>query len=132
MRTNELIGPQLDWAVARCEGLDFDISTNPQQIGLAVRDGWGVRRVLIPWQEGNAWEPSSNWAQAGPIIERESISLMKDCDGIWQSSIGGCTGLDEPFWQADGPTALVAAMRCLVASRLGDEVNIPQELIKTS
>jgi hypothetical protein len=27
-----------------------------------------------------------------------------------------------------GPTPLIAAMRCYVASRLGDEVDVPEEL----
>lgn len=30
---------------------------------------------------------------------------------------------------AEGPTPLIAAMRCYVASKLGDEVDIPEELI---
>lgn len=29
-----------------------------------------------------------------------------------------------------GPTPLIAAMRCFVASKLGDEVEIPEELVK--
>lgn len=29
-----------------------------------------------------------------------------------------------------GPTPLIAAMRCFVASRLGDEIEIPEELLK--
>ncbi len=28
-----------------------------------------------------------------------------------------------------GPTPLIAAMRCYVASKLGDEVDIPEELL---
>jgi len=31
-----------------------------------------------------------------------------------------------------GPTPLTAAMRCFVASKLGEEVNIPQELLATN
>jgi hypothetical protein len=30
--------------------------------------------------------------------------------------------------QTDGPTPLIAAMRCYVASKLGDEIDIPEEL----
>ncbi|MNW06473.1 hypothetical protein D3C71_2028910 [compost metagenome] len=29
----------------------------------------------------------------------------------------------------DGPTPLIAAMRCYVASRVGDEVDLPEELL---
>jgi hypothetical protein len=30
--------------------------------------------------------------------------------------------------ESEGPTPLIAAMRCYVASKLGDEVEIPSEL----
>ena len=58
----------------------------------------------------------------GPIIEREGI-------GFTQFN-------DYPQWTAkhpqavyfDGPTPLIAAMRCYVASKLGDEVEVPDEL----
>jgi hypothetical protein len=36
----------------------------------------------------------------------------------------------EMIWLTDGTTPLIAAMRCYVASKLGDEVEIPVELIK--
>ena len=64
---------------------------------------------------------STNWALGGPIIEREEFSGLK------------CYGKDE--WECnngdifcDGPTPLIAAMRCYVASKLGDEVEVPEEL----
>ena len=68
--------------------------------------------------------PSTDWAQGGPIIEREGIDLQYQ-------------GGDNDKWAADmfgaecsvyGDTPLIAAMRCYVASKLGDEVEIPEEL----
>ena len=53
---------------------------------------------------------------------------MEECNGTWMGSIGGCTDLDMPLWQEHGPTPLIAAMRCYVASKLGDEVDVPDEL----
>jgi hypothetical protein len=72
-------------------------------------------------------EFSTNWTQGGPIIERECIAV-------------GCihtTGWTPNSWDAEhplrhrghGPTPLIAAMRCLVASKLGDTVEIPDGLI---
>ena len=67
--------------------------------------------------------PSTDWAQGGPIIEREGIDLQYQ-------------GGDNDKWAADmfgaecsvyGDTPLIAAMRCYVASKLGDEVE-PEEL----
>jgi hypothetical protein len=67
---------------------------------------------------------STDWSQGGPIIERECIDLQYQ-------------GGDVDVWAADifdadcsvyGDTALVAAMRCYVVSKLGDEVDVPEEL----
>ena len=111
MKTNELTGTALDWAVAKCEGLD-----------LFESEGWeyfdGGRRP---------YRPSTSWAQGGPIIERERIRLdttWGSDDGYWAARIDVVGG----WWQ--GNTPLVAAMRCYVASKLGDEIDVPEELTK--
>jgi|688.fasta_scaffold564162_3 hypothetical protein len=107
MKTSELTGAALDWAVARCERLKGNVIE-------AVRVG--------------ELSPSTQWHWGGPIIEREKISIMEECNGTWMGSIGGCTDLDMPLWQEHGPTPLIAAMRCYVASKLGAEIEIPKEL----
>jgi len=67
---------------------------------------------------------STNWAQGGPIIERERITLIHDED-IWDAQMSfGDHGYGEY-----GPTPLIAGMRCYVASKLGDEVEVPEELL---
>lgn len=104
MKTSELIGPALDWAVAKCEGVDEEAA-----------------RLFH-----DEFDPSTNWAQGGPIIEREKISVDFDAD---YDSGGPCAAStrDAPcYWV--GPTPLIAAMRCYVASKLGDEIEIPEEL----
>ena len=66
---------------------------------------------------------SSNWSFSGPIIEREGIGLDYYPDsGLWHA--GTCEGT---VWGM-GRTPLIAAMRCFVMSRLGEEVEIPEEL----
>ena len=100
IKTAKLTGTALDWAVAKIEGVLFPRS--------------------IP-------KYSSDWAQGGPIIEREKIRL--DCewsDGPWK----GCCKIDGETWWVEGETPLIAAMRCYVISKLGDEVDIPEELLK--
>ena len=101
MKTSELQGPALDWAVANCEGLaalSYD----------AVQQGF--------------YRPSTDWAQGGPIIELEGIELFRNNEkNYWfTSKARNQIGF--------GPTPLIAAMRCYVASRIGDEVDIPKEL----
>ena len=114
MRTSELTGAALDWAVAKCEGnvrLQYD-----------SREGLIINNVLgwIPYR------PSQAWQQAGPIIEREWISMCCINDSLWEAEINA----NDYHNRKNGPTPLIAAMRCYVASKLGDEVEIPTELTK--
>jgi hypothetical protein len=92
MKTDELTGAALDWAVAKCKG------------------------ELEYWPE---IEYSTDWAQGGPIMEREKIATAWHITRwvAWRGVI-----------EHPGPTPLIAAMRCYVASRLGDDIEIPEEL----
>ena len=96
MKTDELTGAALDWAVAMAEnwaGADFEVK---------------------PY--------STDWAQGGPIIEREMIELVPQSPALWDALYRG------QHIPNDGPTPLIAAMRCYVASKLGDDVDVPEEL----
>lgn len=96
MKTSELTGAALDWAVAKAIG--------------------EYKPVAVP-------SYSTDWAQGGPIIEREYIDTeyqLGDC--VWVAMLQ-----DNPYEQY-GPTPLIAAMRCYVASKLGDTVEIPEAL----
>jgi len=103
MKTDELTGAALDWAVAKAEGHD----------------------VLDPtwWPDfGDESCYSSEWAQGGPIIEREGMTL--NC-GLHKSYAMMNVGY---LVHEYGDTPLIAAMRCYVASKMGDEVDVPDEL----
>jgi len=107
MKTSELTGTALDWAVAKCEGLEYT-----EDMGLLVVEG-----------ADGFYAPSSKWAQGGPIIEREGIELLCETLGFrWVAM-----PQKGPEW--GGPTPLIAAMRCYVVSKLGDEVELPEELM---
>ena len=102
MKTAELTGAALDWAVAKCEGFP-------------VRDGF----------DDNCPEYSTNWAQGGPIIEREAIQITPDeYTGTWSAYM---TNEGEPY-EGTGTTPLIASMRCYVAAKLGDDIEIPKEV----
>ena len=111
IKTSELTGAALDWAVAKCEG---------------IQDSEFVRTHM------DAWPYSTDWAQGGPIIEREKIDLnhyrLADKTAMWEAS-GSIGAKGAGYLYAVGPTPLIAAMRCYVASNLGAEVEIPNELI---
>lgn len=71
---------------------------------------------------------STDWAQGGPIIEREGISTVSQGDGHeWIASLWDYK-IEDWHLHTTGPTPLIAAMRCFVASKLGDEVDVPEEL----
>mgnify|MGYP003351542252 CR=1 FL=1 len=99
MKTAELTGVVLDWAVTKCEGYDHEVTPG----GVWGKWGW-----------------ATDWAQGGPIIERERINLWNE-GYDWEASLFG----EHIVW---GPTPLIAAMRCYVASKLGDDIEIPTEL----
>ena len=123
MKTNELTGAALDWAVAKCEGEQL-------WIGSKV-----CERICPDNGEPVFWEPSTDWAQGGPIIEREGIELQCNTSALQATAYKNAN----PDWfaclkfkRADhwhGTTPLIAAMRCYVASKLGDDVEIPEELL---
>lgn len=113
VKTSELTGAALDWAVAKCKGVDID----------KFFDAW-VKDPDEP-HFNKQFKPSTDWSQGGPIIERENISVQAR-DGVWSASMKMPDG-SWPIW-GYGPSPLIAAMRCYVASKLGDEVEVPDEL----
>ena len=126
VKTADLIDLHLDWAVAECLGAT--------RIQLYEYSGRRMIRVSLPEGIHAPWEPSRYWGQGGPIIDQELISVAHDDDeGEWEAcqraqlqSMFGFNGDN----YSTGPTPLVAAMRCFVASQLGDEVEVPGELMK--
>jgi hypothetical protein len=109
MKTNELTGAALDWAVAEAEGFFKNDMAS-------VRDG------VVDVFYFDEYSPSTNWALGGEIIERERISLLDQGGDCWLAT---CV-----WTEMFGDTHLIAAMRSYVGSKLGDEVQIPEELIK--
>lgn len=115
VKTSELIGAALDWAVAKCEGHKWRCPWLLEKEGYVA---W--RNYERAW--GNPTPPySTDWSQGGPIIEQWAIDLLYR-DSVWRAlrHVG-----DWPT-MGSGPTPLVAAMRCYVSSRFGDEVEIPE------
>jgi hypothetical protein len=113
--TSELTGAALDWAVAKCERLSVRWDTDEDAF------------IYFDREEGanREWSPSTNWAQGGPIIERERIPIGPQFKQWWA---GRCDVMDDDNNGRTGATPLIAAMRCYVASKLGDTVDIPEEL----
>ena len=100
IKTSELNGAALDWAVAKCVG------------------------------RGYPYPASTDWSVGGPIVDKEGICISRTWPNehpmacIWV--IGHAAG--RYAYKQRGPTMLIAAMRCYVASKLGDTVDVPEEL----
>lgn len=113
-RVSDLTGPLLDAAVAQAEGFpSFWIDPGDESREAAC--------VLGPARAQDArfdWNPSTDWSQGGPIIERERIELRCHMQSAPWSAMGNGT-------YAEGPTPLIAAMRAYVASKFGDTVELP-------
>ena len=133
IKTADLIGPALTWAVATIEGYG-GLRRNPHAFDQALimnrADGQCVLFSTLNYP--------ADWSQGGPIIERKCIGIERHrldgprewaaCD--WHSVVvQGHTCLERSEYSY-GPTPLIAAMRCHVTSELGDEVEIPDELMK--
>ena len=118
-KTADLTGPALDWAVAKCEGDDeevFRLFYNPSEPSDYDVHGYPE------------FHYSTDWSQGGPLLERECLDVRVFAEH--GSPDGG------PYWISErhpavghGPTPLVAAMRCYVTTKLGDEVDVPDELV---
>jgi len=126
MKTSELTGAALDWAVTRAN--------------------YEINHETVWEQDRDTCEYSTDWAQAGPIIEREKIELSaySGCweARYWEGRAAALQGLPPDVAASTlrarkiplsvarvGPTPLVAAMRCFVAGKLGDDVTVPDGLV---
>jgi len=154
VKVGDLNEEALDWAVAKCENKIL-VFFDEYFIRNALASGASLVRAesLLYFQPlkgrwcwlnsvgvGNAVPGySTDWAQGGPIIEREGISLepLKEGDG-WCACFG-CTVYDFLMWDqsynadaayGEGPTPLIAAMRCYVASKMGDDISLPEGLLR--
>jgi hypothetical protein len=122
IKTSELSGIALDWAVAKCEGHEID-----SLMGGAVWYWLKCSLTGAP-EVVEVFRPSTDWAQGGPIIEREKTALIYFHDGGHEK--GGEWLAEAALEEIEiyGPTALIAAMRCYVQSRQGDAIDVPPNL----
>jgi hypothetical protein len=112
MKTEQLSGVALDWAAAKCAGIKLE--------------GWMSVPSYYDEDVGDVvvWAPSNpkKAAQAYAIIERVKIESQFN-GASWLCRIS-----NPPSMWMSGPTNIVAAMRCFVASEMGSDVDLPKEL----
>lgn len=117
VKTSEVTGDALDWAVAKCEGIT----------PIAVKKRYSEGYILYSLPSSTLpLEYSNKWAQGGPIIERGGIGayvVNPSGEEMWLGANYKGTFVEY------GPTPLIAAMRCYVASKLGETIEVPEELL---
>ena len=154
IKTSELSASFINLAVAIADKVELDsVESFKGKIYLWVRDKCNSGRLEL-------FSPATDWEQGGSIIEREKISLLRCDDEYFTDSEGFTTSQRIPVWFAEhggghslqedygsqgdyqgacfhvpsegqyGETSLIAAMRCYVACKLGESVDIPEELLK--
>lgn len=113
MSVLELTGDLLNWAVATC-CLNRDFNSPEYSYGI---DG----RVWAKGLASRAFNPAGSWEDGGPLLEANQISITQ-FGGAWKaSSLRQSAVL--------GSTMLEAAMRCLVCSKVGSSVEVPDILL---
>lgn len=128
IKTQGLIGPALDWSVAKAVGYDRIM------VGSGGSTVWAVK------YEGNQvishhddYSPSTDWEQCGPLISHYQVEFYHQ-GGYYTAIIDsdtqenclecGCV-IDGGI---NGTDHLLAACRAIVAANLGDTVDVPEEL----
>lgn len=128
VKTAELEGKALDWAVLAA----MEVNGNQSY--------W--KNQVLERPQSYTYRPSTDWSHGGPLIGRELISFSEVCsrekDGRNVTSwLATCRPIHQfqnytsrnSVFSGEGPTHLIAAMRCLVASKLGEVVMVPEELL---
>ena len=117
IKTGELIDAARDWAVQEIEYQRM------------VAEGEHVKQwALDDHRAGASINPySTDWSWGGPLLERENISVgYQGHSGVPLDSLWYATNRVDACGFGQKP--LTAAMRCF-CSRLGDEVEVPDELL---
>ena len=117
IKVSEATPRQLDWMVAKCEGATDEWHTDKPFF-------WDGVPCVREAGHDVGYTPSTDWAQGGPIIEREGVCINSDVEGAGEDWVAHLPGRRD----VNAPTPLIAAMRCYVSSKLGEEVEIPEEL----
>ncbi|WP_429949570.1 phage protein NinX family protein [Comamonas sediminis] len=155
-KTADLVGAALDYAVAMAGAWKHAHEHFPTMTLDSTFKGYRVFRFeggrvvcqLVPnnpfRQDYVIYEPSSSWELAGPIIDRENIGISPPTSRVHRNggphAGWGASGYwSATTWHAGAngrrsiahheTSSLIAAMRCYVMSKLGETIEVPQELM---
>jgi hypothetical protein len=129
VKTKCLANAALDWAIAKCESLP--VVRDPMGFKAVSESGYWVwderNKKPIYMLIGREYSPSKKWEQGGAFIEKYDVfpSRYHGCaennPEKFQAGVGLC-------WMR-GESPLIAVSRSVVASVLGDEIEVPEILV---
>lgn len=118
VKTAELSGSALDWAVAKAV---------PQKHWPVILGG---KVYLDTDYDHIPYSPSTDWSQGGPLIQKHGCDL--NCiapANCWEANCWDDLVPTPGLHLQEAETPLIAACRAIVAAKLGDVVQVPAELI---
>ena len=101
IKTENLIGSALDWAVAHSQNMDID-----------------------KWED---YHPSTCWEQCGELLEKEEINVETHSNVPDEYLWLGFNRKEGIRMYGSNPR--IAAMRCYVAGKLGYDVDVPNKFL---
>lgn len=127
MLVDKLLGVQLDWAVAKAAGKLIEGEPHPSRHVVMTQGGphqkWYMLCVSAP--DLQRFSPSTNATQAVELMEQARIaSLPQGVAGTKHSWLAHTTGV-----HCYGPTMIVAGMRAYVKHKVGNVIELPEELL---
>lgn len=119
-----LVGVELDYYVARAIDAMF-IEIVGEHTCFADYKAAERKERGVPFGGGDEqlacmFQPSSDWRSGGYVIERYKVAVAPQ-DGEWYADMDIFGRPESKAAYAHGPTPLIAAMRCIVHSKFGDE-----------
>lgn len=121
VKTRNLQGASLDWAIAVIGEYEESLTS------YMGADG----NIYLATKDGYTHMESRSWAQGGPIMSSRGISRTTCHSSLWIAywTDGYTEGDEGKLCMQCDKSELVAGLRYYVALELGDEVDIPEELI---
>lgn len=123
LRTCDLIGAALDWAVAKACNAFVAFDFDGRLMDMSDLAQFGARPT---------YSPSTDWSQVGPLIGMYLIEFsVDDHTDIVRASMFCWRdyGKSHRTRWSEGETHLIAACRAIVSAHLGDSVDVPAELV---
>lgn len=119
VEVSDLKGPALDWAV----GVATDQKVTIAGFGAGKDHNFQVCIL------SEAFAPSTDWSQGGPLISEHKVYLSPCLSGKWKAdAMAVFTVLPD----VSGLTPLIAACRAIVAANIGQVVKVPAVLVEAS